>query len=85
MVNEIRIYAEGGGDKADTKARIREGLSVFLDPIRHAAREKRIRWRVIACGGRGQAYDAFVSAVRQHPDAHNILLVDSEGAVHPAQ
>ena len=34
MVNEIRIYAEGGGDGKDTKATIRCGFGEFLSGIR---------------------------------------------------
>jgi hypothetical protein len=81
MVNEIRIYAEGGGNKADTKARFREGLSVFLGQLRTLARSKSIRWNIIACGGRDQAYQRFVNALQQHPGAFNVLLVDAEGTV----
>ncbi len=81
MVSEIRIYAEGGGNKADTKALFREGLSVFLGQLRMLARSKSIRWNIIACGGRDQAYQRFVNAFHQHPGAFNVLLVDAEAAV----
>jgi hypothetical protein len=81
MVTEVRIYAEGGGDKKDTRALLREGFSRFLDSLRKMARSKGIRWNVIVCGGRGQAHDRFVTALNEHPDAFNVLLVDSEGPV----
>lgn len=81
MVTEIRIYAEGGGNKADTKAKFREGLSVFLNDLRLRARSKSIRWNITVCGGRDQAHDRFLTALQQHPGAFNILLVDAEGAV----
>jgi len=44
MVTEVRIYAEGGGDKKDTRALLREGFSRFLDSLRKMARSKGIRW-----------------------------------------
>ncbi len=82
MVNEIRIYAEGGGDGKDTKAAIRRGLGQFLSQLRGLARERRIRWNIIACGPRNAAFDNFKMALRSHPDAFNVLLVDAEGPVN---
>ena len=41
--------------------------------------------RVIACGGRDQAYDRFCTAIVQRPDHFNVLLVDSEGPVAAAE
>ena len=51
---------------------------MFLKPVVDKVRERRIRWRVISCGGRRQAYDAFVDALKNEPDVFNVLLVDSE-------
>lgn len=84
MVSEIRIYVEGGGDGKDTKARVRQGFSGFLSDIINTAREKRIRWSVIACGSRNSTLNDFNTALRTHCDAFNILLVDSEGPVSRA-
>ena len=84
MVNELRIYAEGGGDGKDTKAAIRRGFGEFLSDLRGLARERRIRWNIIACGPRNAAFDAFNTALRTHTDAFNILLVDGEGPVNRA-
>lgn len=81
MVAEIRIYAEGGGNKADTKAKFRQGLSVFLGTIRQEARKQRVRWTITVCGGRNQAHDKFLNALQEHPGAFNILLVDAEAVV----
>jgi hypothetical protein len=81
MVTEVRIYAEGGGDKKDTRALLREGFSRFLDSLRKMARNKGIRWNVTVCGGRYQAHDRFATALNEHHDAFNVLLVDSEGPV----
>jgi hypothetical protein len=78
---EIRIYVEGGGDSADSKAQIRTGFGVFFEELRCQARRQRIEWRIVACGSRQSAYDLFNLAQRTHPDAFNVLLVDSEGPV----
>lgn len=81
MVDEIRIYVEGGGDSKDTKAFLRQGFSQFLaDPV-SSAREKGIRWQIVMCGTRGAAVDAFRTSVRQRPGVFHILLIDSEGPV----
>lgn len=79
MVTEIRIYVEGGGDRSDTRAAIREGFSRFLQP--QLARQRRIRWRVIPCGSRNEAFDNFRTARETHPEAFLILLVDSEAPI----
>jgi hypothetical protein len=81
MVSEIRIYVEGGGDGSESKAAIRQGFGQFLDPLRQLARSRRIRWQVVACGGRNSAFDDFKTALGSHEDAFNLLLVDSEAPV----
>jgi hypothetical protein len=81
MVSEIRIYIEGGGDGSESKAAIRRGFGQFLDPLRRQAQSRRIRWQVVACGGRNAAFDNFKTALTTHKDAFNLLLVDSEAPV----
>jgi len=81
MVTEIRLYVEGGGDRSDGRALIREGFGDFLDSARRLARRRRIRWSVTACGGRNAAFDAFKDALESHPEAFIVLLVDSESPV----
>jgi hypothetical protein len=81
VVSEVRIYVEGGGDHADGKARLREGFSGFLRELVDLARRRRIRWSIIACGSRNDAFDAFQFALQTHPNAFNVLLVDSEAPV----
>lgn len=81
MVGEVRIYVEGGGGSKATRGPFRVGFSQFLQSLREEARARRVRWAVVACGGRRSAYDAFVLALRSHPDAFNVLLVDAEGPV----
>ncbi|HUL29870.1 MAG TPA: DUF4276 family protein [Thermodesulfobacteriota bacterium] len=81
MVNEIRIYVEGGGDQRSGKAAVQEGFSKFFLSLNEMARKRRIRWHVIACGSRQSTFHDFGIALRQHRDAFNVLLVDAEGPV----
>ena len=81
MVSEIRIYAEGGGDQRSGKAAVREGFSKFLSSLNEMARERHIRWHVVACGSRQSAFEDFEIALKQHREAFNVLLVDAEGPV----
>ncbi|RKZ44851.1 MAG: hypothetical protein DRR16_18005 [Candidatus Parabeggiatoa sp. nov. 3] len=82
MVKEIRIYIEGGGDKKDTKKAIRIGFSEFLKDIKQIAQKKRIRWQVIICGSRQNAFEDFNNALKANPNAFNVLLVDAEAPVY---
>ena len=81
MVSEIRIYAEGGGDQRSGKAAVQEGFSKFLSSLKEMARKRDIRWYVVACGSRQSAFHDFETALGQHRDAFNVLLVDAEGPV----
>ena len=81
MTASIAIYIEGGGDTAQTLTPFRKGMSAFLHPVVVEVRKKRIKWRVVPCGGRKAAYDAFVDALANEPDVLNVLLVDSEDPV----
>jgi len=78
---EIVIYFEGGGNSAESKATLRLGMSTFLKPLVEAARQKRCRWSIVCCGGRDQAYDAFLDALQNESEKFNVLLVDSEAPV----
>lgn len=78
---EIAIYFEGGGNSAETKASLRLGMSAFLKPLVDLARQRRCRWSITSCGGRDQAFDAFLDALAKEPEKFNVLLVDSEAAV----
>ncbi|HXU35689.1 MAG TPA: DUF4276 family protein [Blastocatellia bacterium] len=81
MVDEIRVYVEGGGDGRESKALVRRGFGKFFQNIVAQAREKRIRWHIVACGSRNSAFSDFQVGQRTHPDAFNILLVDAEERV----
>ena len=52
MVDEIRIYVEGGGDGKNTKAAFHEGMSRFLIELRQMAQAKKTKWKIIVCGSR---------------------------------
>lgn len=81
MVNEVRIYVEGGGNRNDTKTLIRQGFSEFFRDLVSIARERRIDWRIIACGSRENTFRAFEIALKANSNAFNVLLVDAEKAV----
>lgn len=81
MVREIRIFFEGGGDRAEDKDLLKEGLHGFLSEPIDVARSRRIRFKIIPCGTRGKAYENFLRALGTHPNSFNVLLVDSEGPV----
>ena len=70
----VKLYVEGGGDTAVLKTACREGFTTF---ITKAGIQRRPR--VVACGGRRDAYESFCTAVAQGEAA--MLLVDSEAAV----
>lgn len=81
MVEEIRIYVEGGGDRADSKAAIRAGFGQFLRPLVQRARARGVRWQLVACGSREATFRDYRFGLRSHPEAFNVLLVDSESRV----
>lgn len=81
-MNEVRIYIEGGGDNANSRAALRNGFRRFLDPLYRIAREKKIRFHSpIVCGGRDSAFEDFLTALQVHSAATVILLVDAEGPI----
>jgi hypothetical protein len=84
MVGEVRLYVEGGGDQRDVKRQLERGMGQFLARVRNLARSKRIRWCIVACGGRGATFADYLTALASHPDAFNVLLVDAEGPVTAA-
>jgi len=82
-VRGVRLFVEGGGDTRGGSRALRTGFQGFLGEIREQAREKRIRWNLVMCGSRREAYDSFL---RETPssDEFIVLLVDSEGKVTKA-
>ena len=86
MTPVFHIYFEGGGDTNRTRDLLLPGMNELLSPIKEAVRAKRWRWRLVACGGRREAYDRFMLA-RRNAEAGDIiiLLVDAEGDIAPVE
>ena len=78
----IAIYMEGGGDGRDAKAALRLGMDSFLTGIKQAAREKSLRWKLVCCGSRHEAFRKFRSSFNNRQHTITILLVDAEGPVN---
>lgn len=81
---KITIYVEGGGDDSATKGKCRQGFKQFFEN----ASFKGCMPRIIACGGRSQAYKDFCTALalkQSKNDERPILLVDSEELVSAAK
>jgi hypothetical protein len=78
MVTDVAIYLEGGGPTAATRTPFRQGMSGFLKPLVELARARKIRWRIVPCGSRNEAFDDFLDALDKEPEVFNVLLVDSE-------
>ena len=78
----IAIYMEGGGKGIATKDQLRRGMDAFLQPLKQAAREKALRWKLVCCGPRDEAFRRFRHAVNNGDNAVNVLLVDAEGSVN---
>ena len=76
----VRLYVEGGGDRAELKTACRKGFSRFIEKAGLQGRMPRI----VACGSRGDAYDSFKTA-HAHEDGTAMFLVDAEGPVEEAQ
>ena len=77
----VAIYMEGGGNKGNGRAALRQGMDGFLGPLKQAARAKALRWRLICCGPRDEAFRGFRNALRDGDDGIVVLLVDAEGPV----
>jgi hypothetical protein len=72
------IYVEGGGDNKDTLVRCRQGFAEYCAKLAPTNR----RPKIVACGGRQQAFDRFRTELRISPATEVcVLLVDSEGPV----
>ncbi len=76
------IYMEGGGKGRDTKVALRQGMDAFLTELKEAVRAKAMRWRLVCCGSRDEAFKAFSHAHGTGDMAITVLLVDAEGPVN---
>ena len=77
----VAIYMEGGGRGSGTKAALRRGMDTLLGPLKQAARNKSMRWKLVCCGPRDVAFRSFRNAARNGEAAIVLLLVDAEGPV----
>ena len=69
------LYVEGGGDSKVLRSACRRGFREFIQKAGLVGRMPRI----VACGGRRNAYESFVTASRRA--GRPMLLVDSETLV----
>jgi hypothetical protein len=77
----VRLYVEGGGDSKTLRVQCRQGFSEFVRKAGLAGRMPRI----VACGGRQDAYDSFRTACTQDSGGGSpMLLVDAEAPVSSA-
>lgn len=77
----VRIYVEGGGNNKDTLKRCNEGFASYCQKLAPAIRQPKI----VACGGRQQAFNRFNTAVSSSQAGYvSVLLVDSEAPVTSA-
>ena len=79
MSTPIRLFVEGGGDRNHAlQTACRQAFSALLEK----AGLKGTMPRIVACGGRQNAFDRFRSALERDSQHYlSILLVDSEAAV----
>ena len=73
-MTELRIHFEGD-------AALRMGFHAFFGELREVANGKGIAVKFVAAGGQPGRY--FAKALRAHPQALNVLLLDSEEAESP--
>lgn len=71
----VTIYVEGGGAERRGLQQLRLAFGDFFSEFAGSMP------KVVACGGRGAAYDDFMMAVRQSPSSAILLLVDAERRV----
>jgi Domain of unknown function (DUF4276) len=69
-----RIYLEGGGSSRELHSRCREAFQKLLEGMGFQGRMPRL----VACGGRGNAFDDFRTAFDNGGHDYVALLVDSE-------
>jgi len=74
---KVKIYVEGGGSSKMQHIQCREGFSKLINRAGFTDRMPAI----VACGGRGAAYKAFVASTYRSSSFYSILLVDSENPI----
>jgi hypothetical protein len=83
-VTEIAVYIEGGGNTVGIQTELRQGFDAMFKREKLKASEKKVSLRFIFRGGRDDAYQAFINALRENPERINAPLVDSEIPIAPA-
>ncbi len=73
----VKLYVEGGGDAAILKTECRKGFSEFIKKFGISKMP-----RVVACGGRQNAYESYRTAIDNGEEA--FLLVDAEDPIDSA-
>ena len=81
-MSRVAIYMEGGGNTATTKAALRQGMDAFLTELKDSVRSRSWHWKLVCCGGRDQAYNAFRNAHQNGDATIIVLLVDAESQVN---
>ena len=77
----VAIYMEGGGSGANTRAALRQGMDTLLGSLKQATRNKRMRWKLVCCGPRNEAFRRFRNVAGNREADILLLLVDAEGPV----
>jgi hypothetical protein len=83
-MTQIEVFIEGGGHNTTLQAELRQGFDALFRGEKSLASENRSSLRFICCGGRQEAYDAFIDSVNGSRNKISALLVDSETSVAPA-
>ena len=80
----VSIYMEGGGRGAGARASLRRGMDTLLEPLKRAASDKSMHWKLVCCGPRDVAFRRFRGVAEGVDAAIVLLLVDAEGPVATA-
>ncbi|MGH2457745.1 MAG: DUF4276 family protein [Chloroflexota bacterium] len=81
MVDEVRLYIEGGGSHNETKIRLRQGFRQFFNGLVTLARANQVEFRIVMGGSCLEAFKLFRAHIRSRSGAFSVLLVDSEGPI----
>lgn len=73
----VKLFVEGGGDNDSLKTECRRGFNKLLTSAGFQGRMPRI----VACGGRRNAYEQFCTALGEGDGVKAFLLVDAEEPV----
>lgn len=83
-MTEIEVFVEGGGHNTTLQAELRQGFDALFRAEKTRASERRVSLRFTCCGGRQEAYDAFMDSLNRRRKKIGALLVDSETSIAPA-